>query len=402
MVKGEWNASTLQCVTDTSSARCGDNLGNTYGTPTIRRMHDGHWAAIFGNGYNSRNGKAGVYIMTVNDDGVSFRFLATGVGSTTTRNGIAYVTPVDLDGDNVVDYLYAGDLQGNVWRFDVTSADPAQWRVRAEPVFQTGGLPITTQVAVAQVATLGEEERLMLNFGTGRILPQTLSSAAVPDSRSHFLFGVWDWDMSGWNRRSSKKLLSRGESDQHVPSGKMLKPINLTLQTITTNSRHSTATISGVRTMTRLSVCWAGSSTCASPRVNDQFGWRVQLPGTREQVVFNPVVQDGLFQVSSIIPARAQTLACEAAAPASGFTMAITPDQGIAPATSYFFDALNRDRTMVQVIGVGLSAVGTPSHVTANGKRYMLTQTANGTPALTRVTLPAVGPPKRLTWLKLR
>ena len=36
---------------------------------------------------------------------------------------------VDLDGDSIVDYAYAGDLQGNMWKFNLTSTNAANWDV---------------------------------------------------------------------------------------------------------------------------------------------------------------------------------------------------------------------------------------------------------------------------------
>ena len=50
VVIGEWTPATLAC---TNVANCGNNLGKTYGTPQMRRLHDGNWAVIFGNGFGS-------------------------------------------------------------------------------------------------------------------------------------------------------------------------------------------------------------------------------------------------------------------------------------------------------------------------------------------------------------
>ncbi len=33
------------------------------------------------------------------------------MGTPDSPNGIAYVTPIDLDGDNIYDYAYAGDIK---------------------------------------------------------------------------------------------------------------------------------------------------------------------------------------------------------------------------------------------------------------------------------------------------
>ena len=76
---------------------------------------------------------------------------STKTGSTT-NNGIAFASPADLDGDHIIDYVYAGDLQGNVWRFDLTSTSETSWAVSTvsgnpAPVFKTAsGQPITTAI----------------------------------------------------------------------------------------------------------------------------------------------------------------------------------------------------------------------------------------------------------------
>ncbi|MEP7246488.1 MAG: PilC/PilY family type IV pilus protein, partial [Gammaproteobacteria bacterium] len=108
IVIGEWNAATLSC---TNISNCNQYLGNTYGVPQIRRLHNGKWAVIFGNGLDSSKGDGGIYIMTVDptDGSKTFYYLTTKVGTAASKNGIAYVTPADLDGDHVTDYVYAGD-----------------------------------------------------------------------------------------------------------------------------------------------------------------------------------------------------------------------------------------------------------------------------------------------------
>ena len=405
LVVGEWSAATLQCAADTSTARCGDSLGNTFGTPLIRRLHDGNWAAIFGNGFNSKSGKAGVFIMTVDSvtGTITTRYLDTGTGTAKARNGIAYVTAMDMDGDNIADYLYAGDLLGNVWRFDVTNSDPTQWAVRPQPLFQTGGLPITTQIVANAVLPKSGAARLMLDFGTGQLLPQTINSAAIPNGQVNYLFGVWDWDLSAWNTQSAQQWLSLAPKTAGVPTNLTLTPAQLQLQTISTNAGFSNALVSGVRTISKNAVCWDGTTTCAAPVKNASFGWRAALPAYQEQVIYNPVVQNGLFQVATYVPNQTGALSCSAAPPPSGFSMAISPDQGIAQPVSYFATATGNNTSLGNVVGIGLSAVGTPSFVTANGVTYMVSQTASDTATLVTVN-PYTGPlnARRVTWEELR
>jgi type IV pilus assembly protein PilY1 len=154
-------ATTLACANDTATSFCGYDLGQTVGTPQIRRLHNGKWAIIFGNGFNSVTGHAGIYVMTINNGSINavnsdtstsgVYFLDTGVGSTDNPNGIGYVSPVDLDGDHITDYVYAGDIYGNVWRFDLSSSNPANW---AASTFGNGSpTPLFTTPPVKTVYT---------------------------------------------------------------------------------------------------------------------------------------------------------------------------------------------------------------------------------------------------------
>ena len=103
---------------------------------------------IFGNGFGSAHGDAGIFVMVLDPTTAAptFYYLSTGRGARHPNNGIAFTSPADLDGDHITDYVYAGDLQGNVWRFDLTSATRDQLG-GLRPVAHCsspGGQPITT------------------------------------------------------------------------------------------------------------------------------------------------------------------------------------------------------------------------------------------------------------------
>ncbi|RYH71104.1 MAG: pilus assembly protein PilY [Alcaligenaceae bacterium] len=408
LVVGEWNSSNLSCAGDTTGSMCKDSLGSTYGTPIIRRLHDGNWAVIFGNGLNSLSGKAGIYVMTVDQTSgaKTFRFLpagtnsgpkTTGTGSSTVitaRNGIAYVTSADLDGDHVTDYVYGGDVFGNVWRFDLTSATPSDWGVRAAPVFSTGGLPITTRLTVTSAIASSTAPRVIVSFGTGQIYPQTLTSAAMPATGTQAIFGIWDWDMGSWNTKGSVQYIAQTVNTSTA---------TLRTQTATTQA-YASGNISGVRTVTQNKVCWVGSTACGSAASsNTDYGWKLALPASNEQIIYNPVISDGLFLVNTTLPQVSQTLSCDSQ-PASGFTMAISPDTGGAPTASYFGDATNTVVTVggLVVSGIGLSGVGSPSIVSTATKKYLATQTVSGVGSVTQVNPGANGKGGRVTWVKLR
>ncbi|GMG92048.1 PilC/PilY family type IV pilus protein [Cupriavidus metallidurans] len=408
LVIGEWD-NTLKCTGNTS---CGTNLGNTYGTPVIRRLHNGNWAVLFGNGLNSASGSAGLYVMLVNpaDGSKSFLYLDTGYGPAkdpagkNSKNGIAYVTPADLDGDHITDYVYAGDMFGNVWRFDLTSNAPANWSASAKPLLATG-LPITSKVAVAAVPGSGTGAnaipRVMVSFGTGRRLEQTQSSEAVFESATQSLFGVWDWNMTAWNgvAPASAKYAALATAPQPLAIA------NLTAQSITNEGRASSNTAM-LRTVSATAVCWQGSTVCSSG--NTKYGWQLPLstnPG--EQVIYNPVIAYGMFIVNTTIPpssAAAQALSCNTEVP-TGFTMGVSMSTGGAASQSFFSTANSNTFPLLNggiVSGIGLSGTGSPSIVTAQKRPYIVQQTVGGTGVVTQINPGANATGSRINWIKLR
>nr|WP_115710431.1 PilC/PilY family type IV pilus protein [Cupriavidus taiwanensis] len=408
-VIGEWT-NTLQCTGDSA---CGDNLGNTYGTPVIRRLHNGQWAVLFGNGLGSKSGSAGLFIMLVDpaDGSRSFRYLGTGYGpqqdpaGASSRNGIAYVTPADLDGDHITDYVYAGDVFGNLWRFDLTSDNPDHWRAGSRPLMQTGGKPISTRVAVGSVPGTGTGAaampRVVVAFGTGRRLEQTQGSEAVFEPGGQGLYGVWDWDMAGWNAVAGAQARYASLASATRP----LSGANLTQQSITVEGRAAGSTVT-VRTVSAGKVCWQGSNACASG--NNKYGWQLPLPSaTREQVIYNPVIAYGMVIVNTTIPpssALSQALSCNAEVP-SGFTMGVSMGSGGAAAQSFFSSTNSSTFPLLNngiVSGIGLSGTGTPSVVTAKKRPYLVQQTVGGSGAITQINPGANGAGARLNWIRLR
>jgi type IV pilus assembly protein PilY1 len=366
VVKGEWSSTTLTCV---NVAGCGANLGKTYGVPQIRRFHNGNWGAVFGNGLGTANGAAGIFVMIVDATSGNESFYYIGTNGTAAGNGIAYVTAADLDGDNIADYVYAGDVKGNVWRFDLTNANPTLWTAAATPIFTTpGGQPITTQVIVASVPANSGPPRIMIDFGTGQQIPFTNTNATTYTSGAQALYGIWDWNMggtNGWNSKGSTQYASLNAPQTINPSS------NLQTQTITT---------SGVdRSVTANPVCWSGSTTCTSG--NTQFGWVVPLPASNEQVIFNPILELGIFIVNTTIPPTNSPTTCASTTP-TGFTMAISPTTGGSFPASVFADSTGSFNNL-NISGVEWNGTGSGEVVTSGGtgtvgsKVYYVTQTSS-------------------------
>lgn len=154
------------------------DLGYTLPQPTIGRLASGEWVAFISNGYHSATGKAVLYVVDI-ATGLPLATYGTidvGVGDTANPNGLSAPVPVDIDSDRIIDYVYAGDLQGNLWKFDFKDADSANWGVAFEtgttptPLFTARGpnseiQPITVRPAVGRHPN-GTD--VMVWFGTGK------------------------------------------------------------------------------------------------------------------------------------------------------------------------------------------------------------------------------------------
>jgi type IV pilus assembly protein PilY1 len=401
LVIGEISSTSFSSCVNVPST-CNNNLGLAFGTPLIRRLHDGNWAVLFGNGLNSASGSAGLFILHVNSSTGTrtLRYIDTGYTAANDpqnggkRNGIVQVTAADLDGDHVTDYVYAGDVFGNLWRFDLTSSSPSQWSVGSAPMFSApAGQPITTRVTVTQVPTPGStRQKLLIAFGTGQKTPQTLTSAESYASGAQALYGVWDWNLAAWNATSTDT-----KYDVATSAPQTLTVSSLQAQTVT-STLAGTGNVSGYRTVSSNPVCWSGSTACQSN--NNKFGWTLALPTATEQVIYNPVATIDSFLVNTIIPATQQILTCSST-PASGYTMAVQIGTGgAAPASMFANDA--GSFTDNNISGLAVGGVGTPTVMTAGQKMYIVQQTRAGNGDTKQVNGLAGGKGQRVNWTKIR
>ncbi|MCP5180048.1 MAG: cadherin-like domain-containing protein [Pseudomonadales bacterium] len=158
------------------------------------------WAAVFGNGYNATSGFAKVFLLLVDKgmDGWSaddFVKLDTGAGSQTSGpmagmpNGIGTVAVVDYDNNGTADYIYGGDLFGNLYRFDITSSNKSEWTVTRLFQATLDGTAATQQPVTTQPLVLRHpEEGLLVVFGTG----SWLTHADGTDTHLQSIYGIWD------------------------------------------------------------------------------------------------------------------------------------------------------------------------------------------------------------------
>jgi len=173
-----WEISSSQTPNSGDLTELQNNLGYTMAEPNIVKMHNGQWVAIIGNGYDSASKKAVLLILDL-ETGAIIKSIDTGIGSGALPNGLSSTVPVDEDGDFIVDIIYAGDLQGNLWKFDVTSSNPNSWDV----AFKQGSTPKPLYIAkdsnsdtqpITAKPEVGFHPKggLMVYFGTGKFFEE--------------------------------------------------------------------------------------------------------------------------------------------------------------------------------------------------------------------------------------
>ena len=171
------------------------DLGYTLPQASVVRMANGQWAALVANGYNSIAGKAVLFIINI-ETGALIKKIEAETSSGT--NGLSSPVAVDSDNDRVVDYIYAGDLQGNMWKFDVSASDTSGWRVAYAglPVFAaTDSLaeaqPITAKPAVGKATAMGQAGGMMIYFGTGKYF-ETGDNLVPTVPQVQSFYAIWD------------------------------------------------------------------------------------------------------------------------------------------------------------------------------------------------------------------
>jgi len=175
-------------VNDKVDGAVGNRIGYVLGKPVIVpvRGSDGTpvWKAIFGGGYANRLqdsattiGTATLFIVDMASGDVEY-IDARETGATV-ANGLGNIVAIDRKqynstargyvqgSDGMVDTVYGGDLQGNVWKFDLTASGTDRVALGNKPLF-TAAIGNTRQAITGGFeAAVGPRGGVMLLFGTG-------------------------------------------------------------------------------------------------------------------------------------------------------------------------------------------------------------------------------------------
>ncbi|MFZ6870441.1 pilus assembly protein [Undibacterium sp. Di27W] len=160
------------------------DLGYTFGNAEIGRMPNGDWVAVMGNGYESTSGRAKLFIIRLKDGAITK--VDTGVGDLTTPNGLS-APRILMGNDTTIKAIYAGDLQGNLWKFDVASSGTTV-AYSGKPLFQAKLSNVVQPITVQPDLIPHDKGGMMVLFGTGKIY----ETDDPLNTKVQSLYGVWD------------------------------------------------------------------------------------------------------------------------------------------------------------------------------------------------------------------
>lgn len=264
----------------TTDAAAYSNLGYTYGTPQIKTINNGGTplrVVIIGNGYNN-GGDYQAYLYVINatngrlvqaikadSSATNATGMAATDGSAASPNGLFETLAFDGNADGYIDRVYAGDLNGTMWKFDLSSATPSSWSASVLHV-TSPAQPITaTPAAISHPSGTG----YMVNFATGAIftgtqpLTGTGATGDLGDTSTFYVYGIWDGAPATNLTLTSPTLTERCYSTTGTPSA-------------TDAATPCPASETRVRRVTATPPNWA---------TGGDKGWKVALPIAGERVV---------------------------------------------------------------------------------------------------------------------
>lgn len=289
------------------------NIGLVTGRPILTRVGGGTVAALVGNGVNSTDNKAVLFVINA-ATGAIIKELDTGAGDAANPNGLSAPTGILGKDGRTLAYAYAGDRLGNVWKFDMSSTSPASWTVTrmftAKTANGTGAIqPITGGVTVA---TDPRTYKRWVFFGTGSYMTTTEADDKTPGTQG--MYGIIDTGSAvTYGQLKKRSIINTGATQDGFP----------------------------VRTFE--------AKTDLATTYN---GWYMDLPGKGERIVQDAQLVSNILVTASMIP---EGDACEASG--SGYINALDAFTGTSAGKSFFDLDKDGDTTDQSVGGVPVGSV---------------------------------------------
>lgn len=183
---------------DSTGNAVGTNLGFTYGTPNVGRLSNGRWVVLVPAGYfpssntsppaASKNTYSSLFVLDAQTGAVlkEFKTPTSYAGQTITSYGLASPVLGDYNNDQIDDVAFAGDLVGNMWRFDLRDLSTGQVDLLFKPATNEAQ-PITVMPRLLPDPT---SQYFMVVFGTGKFLG--LEDRTTTGAVTQSVYGIRD------------------------------------------------------------------------------------------------------------------------------------------------------------------------------------------------------------------
>ncbi len=299
-------------TTPTAAADLTD-IGFSFSKALVVKTNDsGHpWVVVFGNGYNSVDGQSVLFVLDPASGDVLRKFeLGSGPD-----NGLATPSVTDVNGDGKVDYVYAGDLSGNMWKIDFTDSNINNWEVAfahagvQAPLFTATGPTGIAQPITSKPDVMYHPNQLggyMVIFGTGKFL----GTADFLDKSVQTVYGVWDYGDDTDDTENLGRFDHTTEQVSELSSRSTLLEQELLVPDFTYDPDPAVDDDEEiVRVLTNNNIVWAtepdstaGEYPDLSTTVDNNAGWYFDLPNSGERVVSRMMIRDGKAIFISFTP----------------------------------------------------------------------------------------------------
>lgn len=317
------------------------SMGYTLGTPLIYNVRTSANtvvpAVILANGYESNWDDTATGGQKTALKESALYILNADTGALITKipvpnsSGLSSPAGLDYGQDGVLDFIYAGDVDGKLWRFDLT--DAANFTVASNPIFDAGaGHPIIMRPGLMPVYKAADGTALgnIILFGTGQLLTNSDRS----DLTQQTLYGVLD------KMDANPTTVTIGSLQQ---------------QQFETNTYSKTSTRVGTYrkisassdTANKFDLTSAANLALATPKM----GWYLHLPDSSERLVTSPIVLEDRVLFGTGVP-----VSTEKCLPGgSGWIIGLNPLTG--SVTRKNKKSLGKDFSFIDITGDGKSTV---------------------------------------------
>jgi type IV pilus assembly protein PilY1 len=203
-------SSVLWELNPTTTPELGNVLSRALIVP-VRGTGGPRWVALVGNGYNSTYGKPALLVIDL-ATGTTVAALKPNV-STATANGLGNIVAI-ADAQGYASTVYGGDLDGNVWKFNLSGSTTTAWGVGlgGAPLFKATDAnnakqPITGGLDVAR----GPNNGIYVFFGTGRYMAVG-DNQADSNAQVQTLYGVLDTGVAITGREKLSQRFLQSET----------------------------------------------------------------------------------------------------------------------------------------------------------------------------------------------